>query len=318
MRFLLFFFPLCLDAALKVIEPQWATKVMDTYPEGGVSEVLLYDRNQSQELAEKLIHYYPGGTVLAEVDLLQQPISAEPVAHGSAVRYYKDGTIETYENYVQGKREGQFEWFYPNEQLYRKQLFKDDREDGPYAMYDEEGHLLEQGHYKNGQPQGERMVYYPSGQKKEALTFVNGLLHGRCTSWYENGSVQEVKFYLQGMLHGQKGKNGYTKYYPDQKVECAIEYTFGKPNGLLVEYHPNGKEKHKVAYVLGQKEGKECFWAADGTLIGEKEFVNGSPRGRHYMLSQDGATTIYSATYDANGQLTAPIKEVAKEYSLKK
>ena len=83
-------------ASLKPIEPQWATKVIENHPEGGVGAVILYDRIQNdraapQEIAVKSIYYYPDGSLFAEVDLQELPLTQDTQRHGSSVSYYEDG-----------------------------------------------------------------------------------------------------------------------------------------------------------------------------------------------------------------------------------
>ena len=54
------------------------------------------------------------------------------------------------ENYKEGKKEGEYSWYYENGQLNWKMNFKDGKREGAYFRYDRNGQLVEKRNYKDG------------------------------------------------------------------------------------------------------------------------------------------------------------------------
>lgn len=308
-------FSISIDGA----EANWKTKIADSYPSGQVQKIVLVETIEGKECAVKYLEYYEDGTLKCESDLA--PIPNEITPHGGSVSYYPDGKIKTIYTYFEGKKDGVMQHYSKSGKLLSQQEFDEGVPSGPYVIYDAAGLIVEQGHYLNGALHGELVTFYPNGQKKKSVTYANGRLVGKMTSWYDTGAIAEVQTYFMGALSDLKGKPAITRYNADQKVIEIINMEFGEPHGYAVQYHANGKEKYKLHYVHGKKDGKECYWGENGEILGEAEFRDGTPIGKHYRKLASGVV-IYSAEFDNHGKLLQPISECdndgkkSKEYYL--
>ena len=68
------------------------------------------------------------------------------------VEHYEDGTIKcAYSVDENGNKQGPYEEYYKNGQLYGKCTYKDGELDGPYETYYDNGQLMEKDVYKMGE-----------------------------------------------------------------------------------------------------------------------------------------------------------------------
>jgi antitoxin component YwqK of YwqJK toxin-antitoxin module len=74
-----------------------------------------------------------------------------------------------------------------------EKTFKDGRENGYWASWDENGLKMEEGNYKNAKEDGNWTFWYANGQKKRDGTFKNGeMISIEC--WDEDGNECECGF----------------------------------------------------------------------------------------------------------------------------
>ena len=75
-----------------------------------------------------------------------------------------------------GKKEGEWVWYWGNGQLMSKVNFKNGKEEGEWVGYHRNGQLSSKGSYKNGLWEGDWVEYYGDGTvyKRGTGTFKNG------------------------------------------------------------------------------------------------------------------------------------------------
>ena len=68
------------------------------------------------------------------------------------IEYYNDGKIErAYSVDENGNKQGPYEWYHDNGQLWQKCTYKDNELDGPYEWYHKNGQLAEKCVYRMGE-----------------------------------------------------------------------------------------------------------------------------------------------------------------------
>ena len=72
---------------------------------------------------------------------------------------------------------------------------KNDKEDGIWNQWFENGQLKLEAHYKNGKEDGLFTLFYDSGTKRSESNFVNGEKVGYETYWERNGDVKSKTLY---------------------------------------------------------------------------------------------------------------------------
>jgi antitoxin component YwqK of YwqJK toxin-antitoxin module len=84
-----------------------------------------------------------------------------------------------------------------------------DKKEGKWITYYEDGSLCKEIYYKNGIKNGKYIWYFKNGNKVQEVDLVDGKKHGEEKYWNEDGSLNSV-----------------TKYENDEKIEIRVY----KPN----------------------------------------------------------------------------------------
>jgi antitoxin component YwqK of YwqJK toxin-antitoxin module len=90
--------------------------------------------------------------------------------------YYKNGTISSRTEYVNGVREG---W---------------------HRVYAEDGTLVSEVNFVNGKMEGQLKAYYIDGAMKMIANYKNGVLEGETTSFFTNGKIRAIQKYEKNKL----------------------------------------------------------------------------------------------------------------------
>jgi antitoxin component YwqK of YwqJK toxin-antitoxin module len=77
-------------------------------------------------------------------------------------------------NLVNGKREGYWEFYYPNGKLRKKGNLVNDNRHGYWEAYYSNGQLISKGNYVNGKREGYWEEYWSGGQLESKGNYVNG------------------------------------------------------------------------------------------------------------------------------------------------
>jgi antitoxin component YwqK of YwqJK toxin-antitoxin module len=196
--------------------------------------------------------------------------------------------IET--NYSYGKQDGKTVYYYPNKQLERDYIYRDNDINGKSNIYTETGELAIQRNYKNGfllsysyvdkdgsmikpvevkNETGAIKTYYKSGSPAMEYVLKNGEPEGKRTMYFANGKVQDEDNYLNGELHGPS-----LSYYISGKLKSEETYFHDLKNGRSIFYHENGKVKSEEYFVLGKQHGTCKYYDADGKLTKTYVYYN--------------------------------------------
>ena len=109
----------------------------------------------------------------------------------------KDVQINQYNEY--GKQ-GYWEVYYDNKNLWYKGNFLNGFPNGYWEEYYENGLIYSKGSYKNGEKNGYWEFYYPSGQLYRRGSYKNGKEEGIWEYYYENGQLAYERSYKNGEL----------------------------------------------------------------------------------------------------------------------
>jgi len=113
-------------------------------------------------------------------------------------------------------------------------------------------HDLQKQYYTNGRIKakyymlddkmdGEYKSWHQNGNMSICCFYKKGVLHGDYTDWYQNGQLWEKRFYIDNKLNGQikvfyeDGQQQYTVYYKDDLREG--EYKEWDEEGLLITHY---------------------------------------------------------------------------------
>lgn len=136
--------------------------------------------------------------------------------------YHNNGMLkEIYEVDNQGRKNGLYNSFTKNGQLWIKSNYKDDKLDGKYLKYYENGKLAEKSNYLNGKLHGKYLIYHDGGyQLREESNYKDGELHGKCLIYYDvDYQLREEANYADGNKHGKC-----LTYYENGQLEEEANY----------------------------------------------------------------------------------------------
>ncbi len=158
--------------------------------------------------------------------------------------YYITGELKSTGKKFDGKKEGEWNYFY------------------------EDGSKEAKGIYKAGKKFGAWVYYNESGTIKAEGNFINNLTDGIWIHYYESGIVK-----IKGKLYKGQMDGEWSFYYADGKLKGEANYELG--DGIYKEYYKTGSLKVKGKVVNGKNQGVWQYFYESGYLEGECNFRNG-------------------------------------------
>lgn len=187
----------------------------------------------------------------------------------------------------EGRKQGKWIYFgkdrpedgYPAEGKIEEGAYKDDRKEGVWIKYHNDGVTPRlKGDYINNRPQGSYVKYHPNGKIKEKGSFERNQYRDSLIRFNENGKVEyEANYNGEGK---EQGKIKY--YYANGQIEFEYTAQNGNPTGNATRYYENGDVKEIIQY------------AADGSVEKSetKEMVNPSVKVVDPSASKETAPKI--------------------------
>ena len=216
---------------------------------------------------------------------------------------YVDGEV-LYRGIVdkQGRKQGDWEYYYPGGKLKAKGSYKNDYKIGTWNYYFRNGQLEQTGRYIRGNPDGLWTWYHSNGQLWREEEYVMGEADGASVEYNDTGAVIARGEYIQGLREGdwelqvndhrEEGayfegqRTGEWKHYYLSTGNLRFEgrYENGLEVGQHRYYHPNGNLKRRGSYLAGKKDGVWELFDKQGnrrmTITyeeGKEISVNGDP-----------------------------------------
>ncbi len=135
---------------------------------------------------------------------------------------------------------------YPADGRIEEGAFKDDKKEGIWIKYHEDGVTPRlQGDYSGGRPNGGYTKYYPNGIVEEQGTFYAGKQTDEFKRYHENGQLaQEKTFNVDGKEDGKV-----VMYFPNGQKEFEFNKADGVTTGQAFRFYPNGDVKEVINYA---------------------------------------------------------------------
>ncbi len=258
-------------------------------------------------------YYYVDGNIKQEIPFLKG------LEQGFGKEYASDGTIITLTEYKRGfivdrlrinrkdgngRKQGRWYEFYTSGNLHTEVVYKDDKKNGYFKEYAENGDLLKILKFVDDvvNPEAEEIQklevqneYYSDGKIKISAMFRNGIPEGIMREYNSDGIVEKSYLYKNGVIIGEGiikedgNRNGPWKdYYSDGSLKAEGNYDNGKQIGEWKFYHANGKIEQTGKFnKQGKFEGKWKWYFDTGQLLREENYRNGL---------KDGISTEYDET----------------------
>jgi antitoxin component YwqK of YwqJK toxin-antitoxin module len=178
--------------------------------------------------------------------------------------------LKSKELFLNGIRQGESFYYYPNGNLQFKVYYRNDKRHGKGKELNESGQVISLFEYFNG--------YLIENTKINRLD-ANNIKQGRWIDFFQHGEIKTDVTYLNGKYHGY-----YREYNEKGELLKEIRYLNGEPVTRDVEeelrvkadvrtvYHENGKPKYIGAFLEGKPVGIHREYNTDGFLIMAQQY----------------------------------------------
>ena len=293
---------------IKGIENGWEKQY---YPDG----TLASERWKKNGIADSISKIYSDKGYLQKIIPLK-----DGAENGVAREFAEDGkiiTVTTYRNgfFVKeekinrvdkfGFKQGMWKLFYDDGSTKEDGSWKDDKKNGVFRWYTQEGVLNRMEIWKNDELVPDEAVnvkldikrdYYNNGRPKSSVNLINGVKEGVYRDYDNLGTITGSKLYDKdrviaegGIVDANGQQQGEWKYfYSDGKVKSKGFFKDGKRDGQWTFYYLNQKVQQTGSYKDNQPIGNWKWYYANEQILREENYKNGK---------EDGA----SAEYDEGG-----------------
>lgn len=181
---------------------------------------------------------------------------------GQTLYFYPDGKVKAEAFYHAGRLHGPWTFYSPTGVVLYRSWFIEGEKQGRSCAYYLNGALYSLCGYRNGQLQGEQLYYYPDGILKTKEHYQEGLLEGVVQLFYVNGRLKKEQHFAKGELHGQERMW-------DELGVLMIEasYEYGKVVGVSKKWHANGQLARRVVHGKDGGNVQSEEWDEKGQSI---------------------------------------------------
>ena len=288
--------------------------ILDIHYRNGKKNGIKTTYREKETIAENFVddikqglttYYYPDGKVHKTVNFingLENGISKEFSPDGTVITFieYRKGFIVSRESINRrdknGLKQGRWKFFFDNGIVRMEGSYKDDKKNGYFKDYNEEGNLLTVSKFVDDIKQEDapelasldiRTDYYPSGKIKTVASYKGETPEGVRREYAENGTIVAGYIFTKGAITGQgiideEGiKDGpWKELYLEGNLRSEGSYDKGKKIGAWKFYYPDGKIEQEGNYnKQGNLDGTWRWYYDTGNLWREQSYINGLEEG---------------------------------------
>ena len=161
---------------------------------------------------------------------------------------------------------------------------------GAYQSWYENGQLYEQGEYLDNRRDGLWTRWHGTDPNVKIMegTYVNGEMDGRWHYWMDPRHMNPSDS-IDSMSHSSHHSNdGNETSWNHPESHKFAEFRDGKPHGISLSYHHNGQVADSFAYVNGKLEGKYVSYYDNGQAATIIEYRDGVRQGIQIIWDEQG------------------------------
>ena len=180
--------------------------------------------------------------------------------HGPRVIFREDGSQLAYQEWKNGKKNGEWILFYASGEMSSRSKNINGQSTGESTSWFKNGRVK---HHCPIAVNGKMtcIQYYEDGTKEHERPVLNGEHHGTWVRWRQDGTKASETELRHSKFHGKK-----TSYYANGQIRQTAYYIQDKKQGLVTNFHPNGQKKSEAQYKEGQLLSQTC-WDEKGQTI---------------------------------------------------
>ena len=176
--------------------------------------------------------------------------------------YFKSSQLKTLGKRKQNKLEGEWFFYRENGNLERSITYINDIKSGLEKVYNSEGFLSVGYLYEHGKKNGAALFYYSDGSVSKELLFLDGKENGKGIEYGTDGRIITFLLYNNGYLRSQEKVNRFSS--KGKKTEKWLEYWSGST-----------KLKEEGNYSNGKKNGLFKIYDRKGQFARIETYKNG-------------------------------------------
>jgi len=212
------------------------------------------------------------------------------------------GFVSAIGNYIEGKKNGEWTYFYANSDTLKIVNFTNDKGNGNYQFYFDNNRVKESGYYKDGELDGIIKLFYPNGILKYDYNFKSGKKDGIANEYYNFGAIKATYVYEAGELNGEV-----VQYHANGKVKFKASFIKGKREGKSIEYYDNGQEKSVATYINNETDGEYKQYYQNGKIDRQGKLAKSINVGEWKYYDNSGVLTSVKV-WDDNGKENGDVK----------
>jgi antitoxin component YwqK of YwqJK toxin-antitoxin module len=173
--------------------------------------------------AELFTEYFENGIIKSEIEYKDgtRSESEEGIKDGLEKIYHDNGKIAYRVNNVDGKREGELNW------------------------YDKEGRHIEVMPYKMGKRHGVNKLFYDNGRLKSSVNYIDDKKEGTEKFYYSTGALAQESHYKKDKKEGLENE-----YYDNGALQSIVTYKNNYKEGTKKWYDKKGKVTKTELYKM--------------------------------------------------------------------
>ena len=206
--------------------------------------------------AETVTEHFKDGVVKSQIEYRDGTHTdvSEGIKEGMEKVYYNTGQLAYQVNNIDGKRDGDMDW-YDREQHHLERIhYKMGKRDGNNKIYFSDGTLRIEVNYVNDLKEGPEKYYFSTGQLASEVNYVHGKKEGIQKEYNEDGTLNNEVMYKNGYKEGEKrwyDKNGKViktlTYKMDRPIDLMKKVQAKKPDATIdalkgLNFNPNDRK----------------------------------------------------------------------------
>lgn len=175
-------------------------------------------------------------------------------ADGFYREFYPNGNKFIEGQYRQGRQDGEWSYYFENEQLNRKITYQSGRLHGQWDNFRADGTLAAKRSYENGLRHGVWQTYDAAGKQiLQEENYVKGKPDGTAKEWFPSGQLKLQIGIKDGKRHGP------TMQWDDKGNKIVdLNYVEDKLDGTATSVRPDGTktiQEYKNGLLVSEKKG---------------------------------------------------------------
>lgn len=177
---------------------------------------------------------------LVDVRTVRETFPDQKIRVQRTVKYFSDNSMVNHGPYT--------EW-HPNGQKFCEGRYEDGKRIGQWVYYYEDGTKAKMGTYQDGQLDGV-WTYWAAGQSDKPVRqeqYRAGRRHGQWLYWNEQGQKVREENYADNQIEGPV-----IEWYPNGQMKSQIHYKQGRPDGKAISWDEQGRKLSERTFRTGQ------------------------------------------------------------------